>query len=145
MRVPAFHLQLPNPLPYDPLSYKSGTYDPDAFPAEPFTPQILRCPADNEPSEAHSYLLNQHLADERIRAGSSHFAQTSSEVIVAGEKVTTQRDYYMEQSDYEKVVERYRHGIKFGSTYLFHDGHAATQMPPRGFTGLDPWAPRAPK
>jgi hypothetical protein len=29
-----------------------------------------------------------------------------------GEKVTTERDYYMELNDFNRVVEKYRHGIQ---------------------------------
>jgi prepilin-type processing-associated H-X9-DG protein len=135
----------PASLPYDPATFNSKGFDPVAFPAEPFTPPVLRCPTDQEPAEAHSYVLNKHLADKRIRNSTTHFAGlSSSEVIVAGEKITSQRDYYMEDSDFDNLVERYRHGAKLGSNYLYHDGHVGNVLPPKPRTGLDPWEPRLP-
>jgi prepilin-type N-terminal cleavage/methylation domain-containing protein len=143
----------PNPPPYDSSTY----FDPPPpgqelammarFDAKPYTPAVMVCPADFEPYEAHSYVLNEHLADHRIRAGSSRFGGlSSSDVIVAGEKVTTERDYYMEagptasqMSDYNRVVERYRHGAQLGSNFLKHDGHVDTILPSQAAALLDPW------
>jgi prepilin-type processing-associated H-X9-DG protein len=69
------------------------------------------------------------------------------EVIVAGEKVTTERDYYMEagpqwadqNSEFNRVVEKFRHGPRRGSNYLYHDGHVGTLLPREALTGIDPW------
>ena len=105
------------------------------------------CPEDIEPEpyEYHSYVLNKHLADKRIRLGSKNFGGlTSSEVVVMGEKVTTERDYYMEANDFDRVVEKYRHGVRLGSNYLYHDGHVGTVLPRDALTGLDPWDLRVP-
>src|SRR3954470_16817723 len=57
-----------NPLPYDPSLYDgmAGNVEPPGFPAAPFTPKLLLCPSDENPYEAHSYVLNKHLADKRI-------------------------------------------------------------------------------
>jgi len=143
-----FKIKTPDPLPFDPATYSEFPYDPDKFPAAPFTPLVLVCPTDYEPSEAHSYVLNQHLADDRIKGGSHNFGGlTSSEVIIAGEKVTDQRDYYMEagpanspgMSEFNRVVELYRHGPRLGSNYLHHDGHVDTLPPREALTGIDPW------
>lgn len=135
----------PNPPPWGNTIYVEMPYRPDKFPAGPYTPRIMRCPEDLEPFEAHSYVLNKHLADKRIRYGSRNFGGlTSSEVIVMGEKLTTERDYYMERNDFERVVERYRHGVKLGSNYLYHDGHVGTVLPREALTGLDPWDLRVP-
>ncbi len=93
-------------------------------------------------------MLNSHLSDKTIKAGSHDFGGlTSSDVIMAGEKVTTERDYYMEAgppgskgvSEFDRVVEKYRHGILLGSNYLYHDGHVDTKLPPEALTGIDPW------
>jgi prepilin-type N-terminal cleavage/methylation domain-containing protein/prepilin-type processing-associated H-X9-DG protein len=143
------NVKYPDP-PFNPAEYQDT---PDRsqwpelfarFPAAPFTPPVLLCPTDLEPFDAHSYVLNSHLADQRIRAGSKNFGGlTSSEVIVAGEKVSTERDYYMERgvgnSDFDRVVEKYRHGPRLGSNYLYHDGHVGTVPPREALTGMDPW------
>jgi hypothetical protein len=115
-----------------------------AFPAAPFTPSVLVCPADIEPWEAHSYVLNEHLADKGIKGGSHNFGGLKpSQVVVAGEKVTEQRDYYMEGSsnisEFDRVVEKYRHGAKLGSNYLHHDWHVDTEMPADALAGIDQW------
>jgi prepilin-type N-terminal cleavage/methylation domain-containing protein len=150
---------VPNPLPFDPNSYPSGGGPADSsspaaqlimqqFPAGPFTPPTLLCPADYLPYEAHSYVLNSHLADETIKAGSHNFGGlTSDQVIIVGEKVTDQRDYYMEGSsipgdpntEFTRVVEKYRHGIQLGSNYLYLDSHVGTVLPNAALTGMDPW------
>jgi len=130
----------PHPPPWGTQTYVELPYNPDRFPAAPYTPKVMLCPEDIEPYEAHSYVLNKHLADKRIRLGSKNFGGlTSSEVIVMGEKQTTERDYYMELNDFNRVVEKYRHGIKLGSNYLYHDGHVGTVLPRDALTGLDPW------
>jgi prepilin-type N-terminal cleavage/methylation domain-containing protein/prepilin-type processing-associated H-X9-DG protein len=145
MYVAGFQIHSPNPLPFNPASYNEAVYDPAHFDAKPFTPPIMICPTDDQPSEAHSYVLNQHLADERIRAGSRNFGGlTSSEVIVMGEKKTAERDYYMEKSEFDRVVEPYRHGLQLGSNYLYLDGHAGTVLPNEALTGIDPWDLRVP-
>jgi prepilin-type processing-associated H-X9-DG protein len=135
----------PNPPPWGTTAYVESPYNPDLFPAAPYTPRVMRCREDFEPFEAHSYVLNKHLADKRIRHGSRNFGGlTSSEVVLMGEKVTTERDYYMERSDFGRVVEKYRHGLKLGSNYLYHDGHVGTVLPREALTGLDPWDLRVP-
>lgn len=122
---------IPDPLPTDPATL-----------LELFTPPVLLCPEDIEPAERHSYVLNHHLADNRIKFGSKRFGLlTNSEVVVAGEKRTLIEDYYMETGDWDRVVEEYRHGIRYGSNYLYFDGHVSTELPARAKTGLDPWLP----
>ena len=123
-----------------------------AYDAKPYTPAVLVCPQDTEPFEAHSYVLNHHLADERIRFGVTRLgrAGSSSNVVVAGEKKTAERDYYMEDGrdtqgntgggDFGRVVEEQRHGIQFGSNYLFMDGHVDNRPPKQVAAQLDPWA-----
>lgn len=147
LRWPAvmFHKDLGalrQPLPYDPDQYREFPYDPVAFPAAPFTPKVLVCPSDLDPAEAHSYVVNQHVADSGIKANSTRFGKLkSSEMVVAGEKVTTERDYHMERMDFGRVVEKYRHGPRLGSNYLYFDGHVDTVLPAAALTGIDPWDP----
>ena len=124
-------------------AYPSGLGDqtPIGYSAEAYTPAVMRCPEDLEPVEFHSYVVNQHMADERIRFGKrAGRLGSSSLVVVAGEKKTEARDYYMEESDFERVVESYRHGIKLGSNYLFMDGHVESQLPAQVRGQLDPWS-----
>lgn len=139
----------PNPPPYNPALYdaaNAGAHEPPpGFDAAPYTPKIMVCPQDQDPYEAHSYVLNKHLADKRIRFGSKNFGGlTSSDVVVMGEKKTDIRDYYMEKNDWTRVVEPYRHGITLGSNYLKFDGHVDTNLPKEGLTGMDPWDLRLP-
>ena len=145
----------PFPPPWGSTPYPGAAapYDPETFPAGPYTPKIMLCPSDPDPYEAHSYVLNQHLADERIRFGTRRFGKltSSAEVVVMGEKKTTERDYYMEKgldsdnnTDFFRVVEPYRHGVTLGSNYLKFDGHVDTNLPNDALTGLDPWDPGTP-
>src|SRR5207248_11682389 len=119
------------------------------FPAAPCALPVLVCPADVEPWQAHSYVLNEHLADRGVKGGTHNFGGLKpSEVITAGEKVTDQRDYYMEGSsnmtEFDRVVEKYRHGVPLGSNYLYHDGHVDTKLPPDALTGIDEWDLKGP-
>jgi prepilin-type processing-associated H-X9-DG protein len=125
---------------YNPASYQPLVYDPATFDAAPYTPPLLLCPSDPDSLEAHTYVLNNHLAERGIKAG-SHIGdgRSSAEVIVAGEKVTMARDYYMERTDFFRVVDCYRHGRTVGANYLFMDGHVAGLMPPDAWKGVDPW------
>ena len=134
----------PFPPPYDPATYPSTPPyeppDPTVFQPHLYTPKVLVCPTDFEPAEAHSYVLNKHLADKRIRAGSKDFGgMPATDVVTAGEKQTAVRDYYMEANDFVRVVEPYRHGISLGSNYLKFDGHVDTNLPNEALVGLDPW------
>ena len=127
-------------LPFDPASYTMDPYDPATFPAEPFTPPTLLCPSDDDPREAHSYVLNGHLAHRGFRLGDKDLGgRSSAEVILAGEKRSDQRDYFMQEKDFDRVVEPFRHGIKHGSNYLFLDGHAELRLPHVVKFGIDPW------
>jgi prepilin-type processing-associated H-X9-DG protein len=111
-------------------------YDP-----APYTPPVLACPSDDEPAMAHTYVLNNHLADEGIRAGKRVKGVSSAEIIVAGEKQANKRDYYMEWGDYDRVVDAFKHGGSIGSNYLYFDGHAAPALPTNARRGIDPWDP----
>jgi len=156
--IKVFKIKTPDPLPFDPATYPWPQPIDSAsaqvqqimkdFPAAPFTAPSLVCPTDLDPYESHSYVLNQHLADKGVKGGSHNFGGlTTSEVIIGGEKVTTERDYYMEAgpsalqsgSEFGRVVELHRHGVKLGSNYLYHDGHVGTLLPRDALTGIDPW------
>jgi len=106
-----------------------------------WNPALLLCPADFEPTEEHSYILNKHLADYYIKMHTSRSGKlTSSEIVLMGEKVTSQPDYYMSAGDFDRIVEPYRHGVKLGSNYLYLDGHVTINPPNEALPGIDPWA-----
>lgn len=105
-----------------------------------WNPPIMLCPSDLEPAEEHSYLLNDHLFLHRLKVFSSvGDGQSTSNVILIGEKRSDYPDYYMNKSDYATRVEPYRHGLKNGSNYLFLDGSVRTLDRKRAVVGLDPW------
>ncbi len=71
---------------------------------------------------------------------------TPSRIILLGEKVSGETDCYMNirvngGTDFDRVVEKYRHGIKLGSNYLYLDMHVDMLGPKEAFNGLDPWTP----
>jgi prepilin-type N-terminal cleavage/methylation domain-containing protein len=120
----------------------AGTYMPAVYPAEPYTPKIMLCPADLDAYEAHSYVLNQHLADHAIVFGTNQLGGAeSTDIIVMGEKLTTVRDYYLEDGEFDTVAEPYRHGLQNGSNYLKLDWHVDTLSPSQAdnSSALDPW------
>lgn len=108
--------------------------------------QDLTDPFINDPSNPthdvwlvkHSYILNKHLVYEDIKYNKTHNV-SPSDIIVMGEKKTAHYDYYMEltpspkkstgfagsSSDYDEKVEPYRHGLDYGSNYLYLDCHVA--------------------
>ncbi|HZL37910.1 MAG TPA: type II secretion system protein [Tepidisphaeraceae bacterium] len=110
-----------------------------------WNPPIMRCPSDYQPAEEHSYVVNEHLADKNVKAFDSKAGDlTSSEIIVAGEKISAETDYYMEQKEFYRVVELYRHGRAFGSNYLYLDMHVSTTPPNEALASTDPWDPPLP-
>ena len=173
LRWPVYVYTGPFPDPtYDPATYTGGAiYDPATYPAEPWTPESLRCPEDPEPYEGHSYVLNQHLIRWSIKASSTNFNGLSSpEVVLAGEKVSLERDYYMQREDFGRIVEKFRHsGVVQqplpagdnetpeettareeadsrraggrGSNYLYLDTHVSNVAPTEARSGIDPWDP----
>jgi prepilin-type N-terminal cleavage/methylation domain-containing protein len=118
-------------------------YLPDVYPAQAYTPKIMLCPEDLEAYEAHSYVLNQHLSNHSIvfSSGQNQLGGAEvSDVIVMGEKLTTVRDYYLEDPDFDRVAEPYRHGLSNGSNYLKLDWHVDTLTKSQVVGGaLDPW------
>jgi len=124
--------------------------------AERYTPPIMRCPQDAPPLDAmvsvHSYILNVHLArspQQLLRYSSrTQDGRSSSDIILMGEKVTgsfdslgvpRDHDYYMEIGDFDRIVEKYRHGLRRGSNYLYKDMHVDTIRPSEALLALDPW------
>lgn len=130
----------PLPPPYDPDVYDRG-YDPVKWPVRPYTPDVLRCPTDEDPVEAHTYILNGHLTARGLKAGDRDFGSlTVSDVILAAEKYSLRRDYAIENDKaFTAVVDSYRHGPRLLSNYLFLDGHVASVDSSAGRRGLVPW------
>ena len=136
--------------------YTKGTWDK----GKPITelkvtnPDILKCPADTDPREDHTYILNKHLAKNvlvgiklggRVRDKDGNY-RSDSDVVLMGEKRTSEPDYYMEagkdkDTEFDRVVEPYRHGIKLGSNYLYLDGHVDVVPPKAVKDALDSWDP----
>ncbi len=130
----------------------------------PFTPKLMQCPSDMQPLENHSYIVNQHLVqqDNPVRYANGDTAgRPRSEIIVAGEKRSYVRDYHMEAirgapsqgpnwngqiypTEFDRVVEPYRHGLNAGSNYLFLDGHVDARLPDQAKDAADPWGVNTP-
>lgn len=111
----------------------------------------------------HSYVLNQHLANYRVKIsaqGSQINYRPPSDVILMGEKYLTEWDYFMEPpkttlgvSDFDRLIDLYKHGMnreegtdgkkRAGPTsnYLYLDGHVDSQIPATAETAFDPWQP----
>jgi prepilin-type N-terminal cleavage/methylation domain-containing protein/prepilin-type processing-associated H-X9-DG protein len=131
--------------------------------AKPWSPKVVQCPTDLDPAEAHSYVVNQELVTKPnpVRYGAGdRGGRPPTDVIVAGEKRNLVRDYYMEKptetggtatdpskdpygvvyaSEYDRVVEPYRHGLSYGSNFLFLDGHVSQALPDVARGMVDPW------
>ncbi len=107
-----------------------------------WNPPVLTCPADQQPAEEHSYILNNHFRRHDIRYSSTK-GVNPSDVIVMGEKKSTEPDYYMDLKDFNRLVEQYRHGLQLGSNYLFLDGHVDSRTPEKAQGAIDPWDPTA--
>ena len=136
--------------------YTDGTYDK----GKPITelkvtnPDTMKCPADEDPREDHTYILNKHLAKNvvtgikrggRVRDKDGN-SRSASDVVLLGEKRSGEPDYYMEggkdkDTEFDRVVEPYRHGIKLGSNYLYLDGHVDVEQPKIIKDALDSWDP----
>jgi type II secretory pathway pseudopilin PulG len=158
MRWPALLLQqayAPIPPQSQWASYLPGEPtpgDPQGTLARPWTSLMMICPSDPQPGAAHSYLFNQHLVQDQSKvlkyfSKSPTASQTQADVVLIGEKRSTKDDYYMEQGDFpidnvipaDTHVELYRHGIKFGSNYLYKDMHAQNNPPNALSDQVDPW------
>jgi prepilin-type N-terminal cleavage/methylation domain-containing protein len=112
---------------------------------EEWTPPIMLCPSDDlNPMAYHSYVLNDHLEENKIKYSSKSKGLAPSEIILMGEKVTSEPDYYMntvanQGTDFNRVVEKYRHGVRLGSNYLYLDIHVDTLGPAAAQLAMDPW------
>ena len=111
-----------------------------------WTPPLMLCPADDqEPREFHSYLVNHHLIEHHIMYSSKPPANlTPSDVVVMGEKLTNSTNYYVETkpsgaTTYFDQVDESRHGLVYGSNYLYLDMHAGPRARKLPVFGLDPW------
>jgi prepilin-type N-terminal cleavage/methylation domain-containing protein/prepilin-type processing-associated H-X9-DG protein len=143
--VPVFHIT---------DEYTENTYDHNAdIKLLPVTnPEVMTCPADVDPKEGHTYILNKYLAvsiEKSVKLGGTirdiqGNGTSDSEVVLMGEKKNTEPDYYMEAepaSEFDRVVEPYRHGLKLGSNYLYLDSHVDTVAPKVILDALDSWDP----
>ncbi len=116
-----------------------------------WNPPILTCPAEVQPAEQHTFILNKHLhnrSDRVVKAGGHVEGKSPSEIVLMGEKRTEVEDYYMgakedkggaDQSEFD-IVEPYRHGLKLGSNYLYLDSHVSLVPPSEMLGGIDPWS-----
>ena len=143
---------------------REGRWPVYVFDPPVWNPRVMMCPQDTDiktdpTGEQHSYILNHHLEYapyKRIKFGTrvittdgdgNEIARSSSELVVMGEKRTAAGDYYMERGDFDppkEIVEKFRHGIRLGSNYLYMDMHVDTVPPAQAQGALDPWDP-APK
>ena len=129
-----------------PVGWGAGKPKEERWPVHVFKPArwdppAMLCPSDIEPTNNHSYILNNHFKRHDIRFGATK-GVNSSEVVVIGEKKSEAPDYYMDLRDFDRVVEQYRHGLYLGSNYAFMDGHVDYQMPKWAIEQIDPWDPK---
>jgi prepilin-type N-terminal cleavage/methylation domain-containing protein/prepilin-type processing-associated H-X9-DG protein len=134
--------------------YTENTYDKTKPIAElpVINPEVMTCPADVDPKEGHTYILNKYLAvsvTKSVKLGGTirdiqGNGRSDSNVVLMGEKRNSEPDYYMEAepaSEFDRVVEPYRHGLKLGSNYLYLDSHVDTVAPKVILDALDSWDP----
>ncbi|MGE5610598.1 MAG: type II secretion system protein [Bacillota bacterium] len=124
-----------------------GVAREERWPTKVFKPPLwnhplLRCPADVEPVEEHSYILNVYVLQGDIKFGKTK-GMDPARIIVAGEKKSNKADYHMDLGQFlrDDLVEQYRHGTNVGSNYLYLDGHVAASMPMQAVLDIEPWNP----
>ena len=112
-----------------------------------WNPPVMKCPSDApDMAEDHSYILNNHLAENEIKFGSKVPNRSPSDVIVMGEKQWDYPDYYMNSNffkvttDYFTRVNPWMHGLRLGSNYLFMDMHVEHKAENEVKAGIDPWS-----
>lgn len=150
--VPAPPADLINDETVSPFSPPGNNYTYSGIPigslTGPYMPRILTCPADLNPVMSHSYILNKHLEDTPALllkyTGKPRNGQSTSDVVVMGEKKTLIADYYMEPGDFDRTIDLLRHGIVLGSNYLFMDNSVRNIPALQAETGMDPWDPAPP-
>lgn len=103
-------------------------------------PPEMTCPSDPEPFQEHSYVVNNHMAERGLKVTRTG-EYRAYDIILIGEKKTTEGDYYMEVSEFDRIAEMYRHGLQLGSNYLFLDGHIEMLLRKDALKKLDPWDP----
>jgi len=160
----------------DEFPWTFGYIGPATNPAEVWTtivfgrtdPPIMVCPVDLgnfpdvdeygnpvNPIFWHSYVLNNHLADYKVKItahGSQLAYRSQSEVILMGEKFAHKTDYFMElarnpdgtrnptaSSDFHVLIDQFKHGLVHGSNYLFLDGHVSNDSTEEALRAIDPW------
>src|SRR5579862_8107927 len=88
--------------------------------AWPYTPAVLRCPSDQDPGEAHSYVLNWDPIAMHGEHGGHMVLERSAELIIMAEKYGARTDYYLEpKKDLSSVIDFYHHGPVLYSNYLY--------------------------
>lgn len=142
-----------------PPSMGAGNPPDQRWPVEVFkpavyNPPVMTCPSDIDPAEEHSYILNDHIAENGMKFGSRPPNGISiSDIVLMGEKTSDQPDYYMNGdnsnglTDYQMgKVELHRHGLQLGSNYLYMDLHVGTfhfrsdaQTDEQYMLATDPW------
>jgi prepilin-type N-terminal cleavage/methylation domain-containing protein/prepilin-type processing-associated H-X9-DG protein len=105
-----------------------------------WNPGWMLCPADQEPQEEHSYIMNIYIVKNEVKLGKTK-GMIPSMMIMAGEKKTNYPDYHMDPGQFDYLVEQYRHGLEVGSNYLYMDGHVAASLPGDAKKGFEPWDP----
>jgi prepilin-type N-terminal cleavage/methylation domain-containing protein/prepilin-type processing-associated H-X9-DG protein len=104
-------------------------------------PPVMRCPADFEPTARRSYMLNWHLIDREVRINNRPRGAPAYEIVVAGEKIASRGDYYLNSTDYTDGLPAFtRHSRVKGMNMLYLDLHVGTKTPTLRFDGQwDPW------
>jgi len=130
-RWPAYVFKINQQPPATAITFAQWKLLPEATQTadlENWNPPFMRCPSDFAPVDAHSYLLNDHLAEHNIRYWTKGLGPgvTSADCVLMGEKTDNPiyADYYMDRGEnFDALVERFRHGLQHGSNYLFLDLH----------------------
>jgi len=105
-------------------------------------PPVVHCPSDPEPDGDHSYILNGHIVTKKIKFSSKlPPPMTSSDLAVAGEKVSYRDDYYLDPADdYWAIIDYERHGRNRGTNFLYVDMHVSSEPPRDDIANTnDPW------
>lgn len=119
-------------------------------------PPVMICPIDSDlpadleldgdfqpEPDRHSYVTNMHIVYDGVLHHRWPQGTSVSQIVVLGEKVSRFRDYQMElmnhASQYDRLVERYRHGLNHGSNLLYLDGSVGNEEPQMEPWKWDPW------
>lgn len=113
-------------------------------------PDLLLCPADSDPASQVSYVLNDLLADRKVKYSTRIAPGVSpSDVVIASEKNGNDPAYYTRpvgtgtngwSSVFESTVDDKRHGKKARtSNYLHLDGSVTALRTNDATSRLNPW------